>query len=426
MLAATGLSPYYLLAAAGIALLVAVVQTQRPVARSVIVTTAQQARDEAQSKLAESQIMLRSIIDNNLAAIAVVDPAGEEVMANRAWHDLFEDVGRDWLALHAEAPGAAPVREEISLDVGGSMRHLDTIRFPLSDASGDVYATCAMALDITERRQAAEVLERSVKDLEGFAFVASHDLQAPLHTITTFTDIIEERHRDALGEKALEYLRGIRTATGRGTELVHDLLEFSRAGSAALDTQSVSPEEVLAEVLEAVEGLRRERDATIVVGAMPGAVVDPGQLRGLFQNLLVNALKYVPADRTPRVEISATARGRMVEFAVIDNGRGIPVEMRTRIFDMFFRGAADDSSGTGLGLAVCQRVVERHGGRIWVEPAGDTGSAFRFTLPAAAGATAATVASPARPSPRRSATGPPAAEEDPTPNRNGRSNDPPA
>ena len=360
-------------------------QTQRPAARSVIVTTAQQARAEAVTKLAESQAMLRSIIENNLAAIAVVDLAGNEVMSNRAWDELLGDAGAGGaLALTPVRADDAPVREEIAIDRDGQVRYLDTVRFPLTDASGTAYAVCAMVLDITQRREAAHVLERAVKDLDSFATVASHDLQAPLHTITAFTDIIEERYRDALGDKGLEYLGAIRTATNRGSELVSDLLDFARAGSATLEAEDADPEAVLAGVLESLEGLRRDRDATITTQPLPQVSVDRKQLRQLLQNLVLNALKYVPPDRHPEVEISATATNSMIEFTIRDNGSGVPEHLRERIFDMFFRGHNEDGlSGTGLGLALCQRIVERHGGRIWVEPASGVGTLFKFTLPSA-------------------------------------------
>jgi signal transduction histidine kinase len=387
VLAAGGLSPWYLLGGAALAFLVAMVQLQRPTARSVIVATAQRAQAQAVEKLAQSQAMLRSIVDNNMAAIAVRDLHGEVSLENQAWRDLLlehrmEEV-TDWQALQERGRGG-PVREELELPGPPPPLVLDVIVFPLHDAEDEVYATCTVALDVSERRRALRALEHSNQELQAFAFVASHDLREPLRTMTAYADVLQRRHADALGDEPLRYVASIRNAGQRGLDLVDDLLRLSRAGTRELDVVPVDLGKVVPQVLEGIEELRAEREATVELATLPVVLADAESVRSLLQNLLVNAIRYVPGDRAPRVTVTSRTADGYARVAIADNGPGIEAAERESIFEMFHRGAAAATTpGSGLGLAICKRIVERHRGQIWVEAGEGGGSVFVFTLPTA-------------------------------------------
>ena len=388
-LGASGLSPWYLLAAAGLALAVAVAQLQRGASRSIIVRTAERAREEASGRLAESQAMLRSIVTNNMAAIAVVTLDGSEVLVNDAYRRLVaplmnDDRARAWRAAAVHATDA-PVRDEVVFAGAGreDERVLDAIRFPLHDRTGAVYAVCTVALDVTDRRRMTEELRRSNTELERFATAASHDLREPLRTIHGFAELVAERYGHALDENGHRFVDAITEGAERGIRLVDDLLRLSRAGSGELSRRDVALDAVFHEALANLETLRTEREGSVDIGPLPPAHADPARIAQVAQNLLANALKHVPADRRPEVTVRGTRRGDDVEITVADNGEGVPAESRERIFEVFVRlGPVDGRSGSGLGLALSRRIVERHGGRLWVDEHPGGGSAFRFTLPA--------------------------------------------
>ena len=228
----------------------------------------------------------------------------------------------------------------------------------------------------------AHELERSNRDLEQFAYVASHDLQAPLRSIVGFCQILQKEFQGKLGEDADTYLNfTINSATHMQT-LIRDLLTFSRVGRDNMQFAPVDCGAVLERVKESLLLVIRESAASIESGPLPvvpGSAVELGQL---FMNLIGNAIKF-HGDRKPEVRISARRDGNDWIFAFRDNGIGIQPEQQERIFQIFQRlHRAEEYEGTGIGLAICRKVVERHGGRIWVESGPGHGSTFLFTLPA--------------------------------------------
>lgn len=223
-------------------------------------------------------------------------------------------------------------------------------------------------------------LSRSNAELEQFASVTSHDLQAPLTTISMYTELLERKRaggRD--GER--ELIDSIRGATQQARELIGDLLEYSRAGRGHITLECISAADIVDASLERLAGEVERTGARIEVGELPIVLADHANLCRVFQNLVGNALKF-SRDGRPWVRIAAEPDGDMWRFCVRDNGIGMDPEHSRRIFEPFQRlHGEEDYPGTGIGLAVCERIIDQHGGRIWVESTPGEGSVFFFTLP---------------------------------------------
>jgi signal transduction histidine kinase len=251
---------------------------------------------------------------------------------------------------------------------------------------GRAFNTMADSLERSRREVAehAKELERSNEELDRFAAFTSHDLQAPLATISMYVQLLEARHGKDLGS-ATQLVDGISSATGHARELIRGLLEYSRAGRGELRREPVNVERVVAEVLDVLAGAIEEAGATIEVGEMPTITGDRRNLLQVFQNLIGNAVKF--CDDEPHVKVSASRVDGCWWFAVTDNGIGMEPSKAEEIFEPFHRLHGEGAyPGTGIGLAVCERIVEHHGGRIWAESEPGKGSTFRFTLPVEVGA----------------------------------------
>jgi signal transduction histidine kinase len=224
-------------------------------------------------------------------------------------------------------------------------------------------------------------LERSNRELEQFASVTSHDLQAPLATISMYAQLLEQRHAEELNG-GRQLVDGINAATVKARTLIRDLLEYSRAGRGELLNDPIEMKDVAAEALEMLAGPVEQSGADVTVEELPVILGDPRKLRQVFLNLISNALKF--AEDIPVVRVSAEVQGNTAIFAVADNGIGMDPEQAERIFQPFHRlHGEEEYPGTGIGLAVCERIVEQHGGRIWAQSSPGQGSTFRFTLPVA-------------------------------------------
>ena len=245
---------------------------------------------------------------------------------------------------------------------------------------GEVYINL-YGSDLTERRKAREALERSNRDLEQFAYVASHDLQEPLRAIVGFLQLLQNRYADKVDDRGRHYIDRSVRAAHRMQTLIRELLTLSRVNSKGTTFRPTDLNPLVRSVLDNLQPMVQEKKAEVICGPLPALSVDQGQIRSLFQNLLVNALRY-NESAAPRVDIGFEELDDSYLFRVQDNGIGISPQFHQRIFIVFQRLHTDsDYPGTGLGLALCKRIVERHGGTIWVEtnPAG--GSLFHFTLP---------------------------------------------
>jgi len=256
------------------------------------------------------------------------------------------------------------------------------------DEQGQPVRMAGMHYDITDRKQAEaklqqlnDELSRSNQELSQFAYVASHDLQEPLRKIRSFSDLLANRYQNQLDDKADRYIHHITSGATRMQALIDDLLGYSRVGQTQLHLKPTHLDLVLQGVLSDLELVIEERKALILVNALPTVSVDSGQIRQLLQNLITNALKYCQAD-IPTVRVWATQASDTWTISIQDNGIGIDSQFSDRIFAIFERLHHKDTySGTGIGLAICKRIVERHGGQIWVNSQEGQGSTFSFTLP---------------------------------------------
>ncbi|AEH37953.1 PAS domain S-box protein [Halopiger xanaduensis] len=260
---------------------------------------------------------------------------------------------------------------------------------PITDSRGDVFAGVTMAHDITERKKSQRQLEETIAQLEEsnerleqFAYAASHDLQEPLRMVSSYLQLIESRYADTLDEDGEEFLEFAVDGAERMRDMIDGLLEYSRVETQGAPLEPIALDPVLEDVLEDLQLQIEETDAEIAIESLPRVEGDASQLRQVFQNLLSNALEY-SGDEPPRVRVDAERRGDRWLISVADEGIGIDADEQEAVFNVFKRlHSRDEHPGTGIGLALCQRIVERHGGDIWVDSEPGEGATFSFTLPA--------------------------------------------
>jgi len=257
---------------------------------------------------------------------------------------------------------------------------------PLFDEEGNVRRTFGAFVDVTDRKRAERALHQSMdalfkanEELQQFAYAASHDLQEPLRTIASFTQLLERRY--SKDKEASDYTALIVEGVNRMNVLIRDLLQYSRLGSAAeLKRTPLELGNALQWALLNLDHSIREQKATVTHDVLPEVIADESQMVQLFQNLIGNSLKY-RTDLPPLVHVGVEEEEDDWVVSVHDNGIGIEPEFKDKIFGVFKRLHGRDVPGTGIGLAICRKIIENHGGRIWVESDGKNGSNFRFTLP---------------------------------------------
>ena len=358
------------------------------------------------SALKSSETRLRSILHSAMDAIITVDDHQKVVLFNSAAAAMFacpaeQAMGRpitqfiperfhsqhfayvekNRLAADGsdgpEVFGVAGVA--VGLRSGGG-------EFPLEVSYSNVVAPdgifhTLIIRDITRRVQAFQALERSNLDLQQFAYVASHDLKTPLRSISGFVQILERNYAAKLDDNALALIRRTAQAANRLEQLTDDMLSFARVNSDTRPFAAVNSREVVVEAVHLLDAAIQASGAVVSIGDLPAVTGDRTQLVQLFLNLLGNGLKYCQG-RAPVVQVSAHREGNDWVFSVADNGIGIEAKHHQKIFEIFKRlHSQSEYAGTGIGLAVCHRIVERHRGRIWVESNLGEGSTFRFTIP---------------------------------------------
>ncbi|UQN10752.1 ATP-binding protein [Deinococcus sp. QL22] len=262
---------------------------------------------------------------------------------------------------------------------------------PIRNEAGQMTGAVLVFRDITQRQQAEaalhdshQELQRSNAELEQFAYIASHDLQAPIRTVTSFAGIIERKYGSALDDRGRLYLQQIVNGGEHMKRLVDDLLAFSRVHTERRDLQSTDAGQVFDGVAQRLQD--EVPGAVLKRGDLPVVLADAQQLDRLLQNLMSNGLKYQREGSVPDIHVSAQREGRFWRFAVSDNGIGIEPQYYERIFEIFQRlHGRETYAGTGIGLAVCKKIVERHGGRLWLDSTLGVGSTFFFTLPSTGG-----------------------------------------
>ena len=303
----------------------------------------------------------------------------------------------DWAAHRAQLERHEPFRdfEMERQNPAGGTRWIAVSGEPIFDARGRFTGYRGVGSDITERKQAeaelkrahndlaqkADELQRSNAELEQFAYVASHDLQEPLRMVSSYTQLLGKRYGERFDGDAKEFMHYIVDGAARMKQLIEDLLAYSRVGTKGKEFKPVSVEAPLKKAITNLHAAIAESSAAVTWDPLPTVDADEVQLAQLFQNLMGNALKFRGAA-VPRLHVSAADQDGDWHITVADNGIGIEPQYYERIFMLFQRlHTMGEYPGTGIGLAICKKVVERHGGRIWVTSTPGEGSQFQFTLP---------------------------------------------
>ena len=258
--------------------------------------------------------------------------------------------------------------------------HLSRAR-PMRAANGEISMWIGSSTEIHEQKEREEALRRANDGLQQFAYSASHDLQEPIRNVAVYSEIVARRYRDVLDAEGQQFLGFLREGGRRLATLIDGLLAYTRAGMLEVNDTPVNASAVLQHTLTDLAEAIRESEAYVTYDSLPEVYMGEAHLQQVFQNLVGNAIKY--RDQEPvRIHISAGTRGAVWRFSVRDNGIGIDPKYKEKIFGVFKRLHHDRKySGTGIGLAICQRVVERYGGRIWVESEPGKGATFFFTVP---------------------------------------------
>ena len=360
--------------------------------------------EHANTDLERSKAITDSIIESLPGVFYQISPEGHFVRWNGAFERVTGYTSEEIAALSPldlfgsedkEAVGAAIARvfeggeAEVSADfvpkVGaptpywftGTLKRLDGAPYLLGMGT-DVSALKEIEARL---RHSKDELERSNKELEQFAYVASHDLQEPLRMVASYTQLLERRYKDQLDDTAREFIAFAVDGANRMQRLINDLLAYSRIQTRGGEPQLVDLNHVLGQARANLSAAIEEGGALVTNDELPTVTADPAQMVSVFQNLVGNAIKFHGAE-PPHVHVSAREIGSEVEVSVRDNGIGIRKEHQERIFVIFQRlHNRTDYPGTGVGLALCKRIVERHGGRIWVESEEGRGATFAFTLP---------------------------------------------
>ena len=364
--------------------------------------------DITESKLAEAQIRkLSSAVEQSTSIIIITDVNGnieyvnpkftqvtgytsEEVLGRnpnllKSTETTREVYGKLWATItsggewHGELHNKKKSGESYWAQVSIS---------PIKNMDGITTHYLGVQEDITEKKKAqsalqnyAKELERSNEELQQFAYVASHDLQEPLRMITSYLTLLENRYKDKLDDDADEFIEFAVDGAKRMKQLIKDLLQFSRVGTHGKSFQKTNCEAVLKKTLSNLEVAIIENQAEIIYDSLPMIKADDFQLLQLFQNLISNAIKF-RSEKPPQIHIGAISKNGEWEFSIKDNGIGIEKEYEKRIFVIFQRLHTNNKyPGTGIGLALCKKIVERHGGHIWFESKLGEGSTFYFTIP---------------------------------------------
>jgi len=252
---------------------------------------------------------------------------------------------------------------------------------PIYDQEGRVTEILTVGTDITELKSTEDDLRRSNAELEQFAYVASHDLQEPLRTVSGMTQMLQQRYGGQLDARADEYIHFAVDASDRMQQLINDLLDFSRVERKGRPFAETNMENVLHAALANLQVAAAESGAQITHDPLPSVMADSGQLTLVLQNLIGNAIKF-RGEQPPQIHISAERTEHGWQFTVQDNGIGIDPQYFDRVFLIFQRlHTRRKYPGTGIGLALCKKIVERHGGKMWIESELQHGAAVFFTLP---------------------------------------------
>ena len=360
---------------------------------------------KAQEALRLSNIYNRSLIEASLDPLVIIGPDGEITDLNIATelvtgYSRDELIGTDFTSFFTDPEKAREGYEQVfreglvwdyELEIQNKNGEVTPVLYNASvykDETGRVIGIFAAARDITERKKAEKLLKqkleelaRSNSELEQFAYVASHDLQEPLRMIASYLQLLQRKYEGKLDEKADKYIHFAVDGASRMQSLINDLLDFSRVTTKAKEFEPTNCEGILDNVLSSLEVVIKESGATVSHDPLPEINADSIQIAQVFQNLISNAIKF-RSEKPPEIRISARQEADHWLFSVKDNGIGIDPKYSKRIFEVFKRlHKREEYPGTGIGLSICKKIVERHGGSIWVDSKPGKGSTFYFTLP---------------------------------------------
>lgn len=361
---------------------------------------------QAEASLRKNAEMLQFLLEHTPAAIAMFDKDMKFHLASRRYledynlcnqdiigksaYEVFPEMPNRWKEIHQRCLQGAveQCEEDLFVRANGEQQWVKWELRPWTDGVGEISGLIVSTEVITERRKAKEKLEQlnekllhSNRDLEQFAYVASHDLQEPLRAVNSYAQLLAQKYEGHLDAKADKYLGYIMEGATRMQQLINDLLEFSRVGTHGKNLQRTDTEVILSQVLADLKVAIAESQAVVTHDPLPTVMGDEIQLIQLFQNLIGNAIKFCQ-DKPPLVHISAQQKQQEWVFEVRDNGIGMESEFFERIFTIFQRlHSRTEYPGTGIGLAVCKKIVERHGGQIWVESTLGVGTTFYFSIP---------------------------------------------
>ncbi len=361
-------------------------------------------RKLAEQKLLAASLYSRSLLEASLDPLVTISKEGKITDVNKATENVTgcsreELIGSDF-SNYFTAPDEARAGyqkvfmeglvKDYPLAIRAKSGRITDVLYNASvylNPQGEIQGVFAAARDVTERKameneikQTLEKLQQSNAELEQFAYVASHDLQEPLRMVASYVQLLERRYKGKLDSDADEFIGYAVDGANRMRGLIDDLLTYSRVGRLGKPFETTKLEDTLEIVLLNLKTSIAESNAVVTHDKLPTVVADGGQLVQLFQNLIGNAIKF-HGKETPRVHVSVEDKETEFLFAIRDNGIGIALEYYDRLFKIFQRlHTREEYSGSGIGLAVCKKIVERHGGRIWIESEVGKGSTIYFTL----------------------------------------------
>lgn len=380
-----------------------------------IIKTNFKRRIEAERQLKNEKKLLQNIIDNTSTLIYIKDPTGKFLLMNKRYGEVYgipsaQMIGKkdsdffdkETIEQFREADikvfttGEVVEAEEEAV-MQGSKRTYLSIKFPLYDSGGSIYAICGMSTDITERKgYEAQILslnkrlENNVfklnninRELEAFTYTVSHDLRAPLRAINGFASLLINKNTEKnFDDETLRIIQMMRENSQQMGQLIDDLLAFSKVGRYKPNLQKTNMQEVVDAVVKQIGQIADLSKVAISVQTLESAICDPNLIKQVWTNLVSNAFKYSSQKSKQQIEIGCFLRGAEIVYFIKDNGAGFDMKYYNKLFGIFQRLHSNiEFEGTGVGLAIVNRIVKRHSGKVWAESVVGEGATFYFSLP---------------------------------------------
>ena len=368
--------------------------------------------EASQSELNKQKEFEKQLIETANVLIVVLNREGEVILSNKkceeiTGYDKSCILGKSWLQLMTPVEGREEYAKQLSKSLSsraqssyecpivtrdGTSRIISWHSTPMTDQAGNVVGIINVGEDVTEEKklqQELEVKNRALaeknEELQNFVSIVSHDLKSPLYILQDFTSILLQDHRNEFGEDVIYYLERIKKNAENMEKLIVDILEFSKIGTTEGDYQNYPISQIVQRAVDELKPKIDEKNIHLTIsGEFPTLFCDPARILQVFTNLISNSIKFMdPKNDLPMIEIGCQKLGKEYEFFVKDNGIGIDKEYHEKIFKIFQRlKELKQVEGTGVGLAIVKKIIENHGGKVWVDSAKGKGATFFFTLPA--------------------------------------------